>query len=252
MPGGDIKLTSLVEGNAGGWRPPRTIYAQAADGGVPKVTANKLIVLSTHEWVLPIWSELHATGNCDFQEGATGAASVLVSTNDGASWENRGHITSEATWLIENTVVELKNGQLKMFFRTLKNYIYEATSKDKGYSWSEPLPTKLLNPDSKPHAMRLSDGSLAMAYNNHAKLKRAKKCRTNLDVAVSTDEGRSWTQIVRLEAVEEPGLRAHYPTLLQVDCTLYVAYSKFYHEEYMQAGTQTDIGLHIAALDMRV
>eukprot|EP00242_Pyramimonas_sp_CCMP2087_P003825 CAMPEP_0198214686 /NCGR_PEP_ID=MMETSP1445-20131203/43204_1 /TAXON_ID=36898 /ORGANISM="Pyramimonas sp., Strain CCMP2087" /LENGTH=465 /DNA_ID=CAMNT_0043889973 /DNA_START=206 /DNA_END=1600 /DNA_ORIENTATION=+ len=251
-PGGDIKVTMLGEGGAK-WKAPRTIYAQTEDDGIPKVLANKLIVLSDGQWVLPLWSERHSAGTCQFGSEAVASAGVLVSRDQGWSWERRGRISSSQTWLIENSVVELKNGHLLMFFRTLKGFIYQAVSADQGYTWSTAEASSLANPDAKIHLARLADGMLAVAYNNHQKLKRPyRRCRTNLDVSVSINEGRTWTRLARLEDTEEGGLRNHYPTMLQVGCTLYVAYSRFYHEEFAYRATNTTghLGVRIVALDL--
>jgi hypothetical protein len=48
--------------------------------------------------------------------------------------------------------------------------------------------------------------------NSHAKLKINRKARTYLDVAISADEGLTWSRIARLEDDFSPGVRSHYPT----------------------------------------
>lgn len=54
-PGGDIKLITTDDMGAS-WSVPSTLLTHEADGGVPKVLANKLcIVPSTGAWVLPFW-----------------------------------------------------------------------------------------------------------------------------------------------------------------------------------------------------
>lgn len=51
-PGGDVKLmTSQDCGKS--WSEPRLILAHEAQGGVPKVTANALVVGSDRTWYLP-------------------------------------------------------------------------------------------------------------------------------------------------------------------------------------------------------
>jgi len=145
---------------------------------------------------------------------------------------------------------------LLMLFRTLKGYIYQAISDDKGRTWTRPEATNLPNPDSKIHMLPLADGSLALAYNHHPKLKRPnRRARTNLDVAVSINDGRSWKQVARVEDQQDAGLRMHYPTLMQSGCTLYLAYSKFYHEEFAYKGegnsSGVELGIKLVALDIR-
>ena len=223
---------------------PQLIYSQNAGDGLPKVLANKMIVLSTGEWMLPFWSESH--GSCQ-SKGRSGSAGVLLSSNSGNTWEKRGKITASDTWLIENTVVEKSDGDVVMFFRTKKGFIYRSTSKDKGESWTRARPTREHNPDSKIHALRLPNissnvSSWALAYNSHKKLVKQsiRGCRTNLDIALSRDEGEKWSRVVRLEDEMDVGLRSHYPTLFYFKCKLYVAYSKFYHES-RQAKSRWDL-----------
>ena len=41
----------------GTWGPPRILYDMSKDAGIPKVVANKVVVLSSGEWVLPFWRQ---------------------------------------------------------------------------------------------------------------------------------------------------------------------------------------------------
>jgi predicted neuraminidase len=67
---------------------------------------------------------------------------------------------------------------LVVSIRTLKGFIYQAVSADQGYTWSTAEASSLANPDAKIHLTRLADGMLAVAYNNHQKLKRPyRRCR---------------------------------------------------------------------------
>ena len=242
-PGGDVKSTfwdleEEEESNTDAdfvWSPPQLVHAQKKGDGLPKVLANKMIELRTGEWVLPMWSEKHGGGVCQ-KSKEKGSAGVLVSSDKGATWERRGKLQASDTWLIENTVVEMNGvvGSMLMLFRTKKGFIYASETSDGGYTWSQPTKTEHENPDSKIHALRLSDKALALAYNNHKKfLKPQRKgCRTNLDLALSLDDGQSWKTLARLERKIDAGLRSHYPTLYysREHCRLHVAYTKFYHE----------------------
>ena len=233
-PGGTIKSVEWDYSNAAGdfvWTKPKTVYNQSAGDALPKVLANKLIVLRSGELVLPMWSEKH--GSCQ-KLREKGSAGVLVSSDSGVTWEKRGSLTAPDTWLIENTVVETSDGSILMLFRTKKGYIYKSTSSDKGFTWSKPRKTHESNPDAKIHALRLSNTTLALAYNNHKKFQKPhnRGCRTNLDVALSMDEGKSWKRSLRAEKEVDTGLRSHYPTLYfpGSGCKLFLAYTRFYHE----------------------
>lgn len=54
--GGDIKVARLNLASQR-WSPAVTLYTQDLDGNIPKLTANKLVVLNSGEWILPFWRE---------------------------------------------------------------------------------------------------------------------------------------------------------------------------------------------------
>eukprot|EP00959_Pyramimonas_sp_CCMP1952_P334732 7009693-Pyramimonas_sp.AAC.1 len=68
------------------------------------------------------------------------------------------------------TVVELRNGTLLMLMRSTDNFIFASTSNDQGVVWSPPLKTTIPNPDSKISALRLANGDLALAFNDHYRM----------------------------------------------------------------------------------
>mmetsp|Transcript_28583 Transcript_28583/g.68104 ORF Transcript_28583/g.68104 Transcript_28583/m.68104 type:complete len:104 (+) Transcript_28583:91-402(+) len=72
--------------------------------------------------------------------------------------------------IMQGTVVELSSGQLLMLLRSSSGCTWRSVSPDKGYTWSEPQPTRIPNPNSKVHAIRLEpSGHLVLAFNNHKK-----------------------------------------------------------------------------------
>lgn len=80
-------------------------------------------------------------------------------------------------------------------------------SEDAGHSWSSPQPIDLPNPDSGLDGIRLGDGRLLLAFND------SPTGRENLRLALSMNEGRTWTRIATL--AEEPGADFSYPFLMQ-------------------------------------
>jgi predicted neuraminidase len=82
-----------------------------------------------------------------------------------------------------------------------------ASSNDAGHSWSSPRPLDLPNPDAGLDGIRLHDGRLLLAFNDSA------TGRENLRLALSADEGRTWTRTATL--AEEPGADFSYPFLVQ-------------------------------------
>jgi predicted neuraminidase len=80
-------------------------------------------------------------------------------------------------------------------------------SEDAGQTWSPPRPAGLPNPDSGLDAIQLRDGRLLLAFNDSA------SGRENLRLALSADQGQSWTRVATVE--EEPGGDFAYPFLMQ-------------------------------------
>lgn len=87
-------------------------------------------------------------------------------------------------------------------------------------TWSTPDRTGLPNPNSKVAALALSNGELLLAYNAHRKGGGYPEgTRALLFLATSATRGASWHELAHLEMGLAPGLRYHYPSLLQVRAT---------------------------------
>jgi len=248
-PGGDIKAIQM-DLKTQQWSEPMMLYAQEEDEGIPKVTANKPTELSTGEWLLPFWRERALVGKsseCQREMKGQMSAGVLRSKDRGKNWEAHGYLVADKTWLIENAIAEVGGeGEALMVFRTSIGRIYQSRSKDGGVTWSAAAPlAELPNPNSKVDLMHLTPGrELVLVYNNHAKARSkaqvgqahaadlvqhgCKKCRTFLTVAISSDGGAHWKEVASVESEVGETLRAHYPTLLQRGCEVYVAYSRFH------------------------
>jgi hypothetical protein len=100
---------------------------------------------------------------------------------------------------------------------------YFARSLDAGDTWLPAEPSPLPNPNAKMNILRLSNGALAAAYNAHGS--EQYKRRSLLTVAVSGDDGSSWTTLATVESRLVQELRFHYPMLRQMGCRLLLTYS---------------------------
>lgn len=296
VPGGDIKMTALMEtlpapatagftgeditaeqlnewgledADAGGqgsgrwrsrWAPPRTIYAEEEEGYIPKVIANPPVMAKPQgdgeggSWVLPFWREaalLPKSRGPLCTPGREEGPGVLVSTDRGKTWEERGGASlrqSRHTHLIEGSVARVdgwnEEGRgmgtgvegLLMYFRTSTGVAWQSSaSAATAADWTRPRPTKAPNPDAKGHLLRLEpDGPLAYAGNRQRAIagrgSPCRKCRTDLGVSLSWNQGRDWTSDAQSLAERHRNNfeKSHYPTVVQVGCKLVMVYSRGY------------------------
>ena len=285
-PGGSImhtktSLTPSFTLSELAWSKPNLVYALEADGGIPKVTANKPIAFTTDKsttkrrWVLPFWRERALLDNrnthCKAHMRGKQSAGVLISDDNGQSWTPHGVITLPTTWLIENAVASLGDDRLLMVFRSRAGHVYGARSDDAGITWggatplrasradvSRGAPALIPNPNAKIDMIRIND-MLVLAFNDHQQPRDDKtiaaqgcvKCRTHLTVATSTDMGNTWSRVASQAFENELGasLRLHYPTVIAHPteaCTVLVAYSRFYVKSVVTADMLPTQGIKVA------
>ena len=236
-PGGDIAVVTLNLAT-GVWSAPRVLHRLESDGGIPKVTANRMIRLRTGEWLLPFWREralLSRRGAACEKLSGEESAGALISVDEGRTWQVHGDaISHRDTWLIEHAAVQPypQGGvdDVLMLFRSSAGVAFEARSHDRGGTWSAATPVpSLRNPDAKLDVAQLQPrGELVVAYNDHASL------RSNVRLAISRDGGYTWRGLATLDISGvnhdaeggEGHVRVHYPTALQVGCKLWVVYSR--------------------------
>jgi len=136
-------------------------------------------------------------------------------------WSKHGPIVvpDQPMGVIQPTVVETEPRRVIALMRSTQaiGRVCRAVSDDGGRSWSPALPTPLPNPNSGIDAVLLRDGRIALAYNHTT------DARTPLNVAVSSDEGLTWSTPVVLES--EPG-EFSYPAIIQAaDGAIHVTYT---------------------------
>jgi sialidase-1 len=101
----------------------------------------------------------------------------------------------------EPGVVELRDGRLLMFIRTREGSQYLSWSVDGGETWTAPAASDIKSPTSPATIERIpGTGNLLMVWNDHSAIPddlRGK--RTPLAVAVSKDDGKTWSKRRLLE-----------------------------------------------------
>ena len=96
--------------------------------------------------------------------------------------------------------------------------IHLSRTGDGGQSWLPATPTTLPNPDAGISGLPLGNGRILLAYND------SPKDRSDLSLALSADEGRTWTRLVSLQ--HEDAASFSYPYLFRTaDGLIQLAYT---------------------------
>ncbi len=141
-------------------------------------TLNKPTVLKNGDWLLPV---------SDWQKKT---ARVFASTDEGASWKERGSLQFPNWQFDEHMTVELKDGRLWMLART-SGQPHESFSTDGGVTWSEPKQAATVqNVSSRFFLRRLKSGSILLVKNGSPAERLPK--RTHMSAYLSDDEGQTW------------------------------------------------------------
>jgi sialidase-1 len=114
------------------------------------------------------------------------------SDDNGRSWKSDKEVSNPDSVITQEPgMVELKNGEILMFIRTKSGVQYLSFSKDKGETWSPVEPSNIKSPCSPALITRIpSTGELLMVWNDNG----INQKRTPLNIAVSKDEGKTWTK----------------------------------------------------------
>lgn len=200
-----------------GWDHCRLFYRTSSDNG-KTWSGDKPFFEDTMGWLprnLPIWG---ADGSLivpisDELNGHGVDLSFFVSTRDnGKTWARSGVMRGGE----QPTIIQRADGTLLAYLRVRPN-IMAAESHDGGKTWTKPAPTQWKNPNSGISMRRLRNGHALLVFNNQ------NNARTPLNIARSTDEGRTWGTPLALET--NPG-EYSYPSVLQTsDGKIHIIYT---------------------------
>ena len=148
------------------------------------VMLGKPIVLSDGTWLLPVSRWKEAPSACFY-----------ASSDKGATFEFRGGVTlpKEVRLFDEHNVLQKKDGSLHVYMRSAgkpDNCLWEASSKDGGFTWSRPRQADVGHLGSRIFVTRLSSGNWLMV--KHGGPGEVLPSRSRLTAMISTDEGKSW------------------------------------------------------------
>jgi predicted neuraminidase len=132
------------------------------------------------------------------------------SADDGKTWTIHGPLVYDSVrkGLIQPTIWETKDGRVRALMRSTRaiGAIVESTSTDGGRTWGPVTRTSLPNPDAGIDAVKMTDGRVALVFNDTA------TARSPLNLAFSDDDGKTWGTSYVLE--NEPG-EYSYPAVIQ-------------------------------------
>ena len=93
---------------------------------------------------------------------------------------------------IEGTVLEKRNGELKLLLRVPHGYFYAMTSKD-GSQWTAGMPSPIEASDSPGMMVRLASGRVVLVWNRYREPAQKLGRREELSLAFSENDGVTWT-----------------------------------------------------------
>jgi predicted neuraminidase len=150
--------------------------------------------------LLPV--ALHATPAApQFQRHA--AIACFYSDDDGKSWQRSAGVPGGGEHALEEPgVIELSDGRVMLWVRTDAGKQFISHSTDGGLTWSDFLPSTIPSPRSPASIKRIpSTGDLLLAWNNNPDVRtKTHGNRTPFNVAISRDEGATWTNVKTLES----------------------------------------------------
>lgn len=163
-----------------------------------RLTLNPFLNISSLVRNKPIFSADGRIGLPIYHELAWKYPQMLWLTPDAAGGVEEYRIRNVSTQagLIQPTLVPLDDDRVLMMLRDggPERRLRTAFSDDNGWTWSDASLSGLPNPDAAVDALRLRDGRILLVYND------ASSGRENLRLALSSDQGRTWTPHAVIEA----------------------------------------------------
>ena len=147
--------------------------------------------------------------------GINSMSFVYFSDDEGLTWQRSvsevvvpvkvGGRSIASSSFGEPNIVELRDGRILMFGRTVTDRIWKSYSSDGGVTWSQAVPTDLASSSSPVSLRRIpSTGDLLLIWNQVSGAESASGWgRMRMSCAVSGDEGETWSHHRNLESIDE-------------------------------------------------
>ncbi len=122
-----------------------------------------IVVLNNGDWLLPVFYCRTQPG--EKWVGNDDISAVKISRDKGRTWEDVE--VPGSLGCVHMNITPCKDGSLLALFRSRwADNIYYSHSNDGGHSWSVPAPTCLPNNNSSIQVTTLTNGDLALVFNN--------------------------------------------------------------------------------------
>ncbi len=178
------------------------------------VNNDRMIQLKSGRLIIP--AAFHRFRNNTKTMDYRGIALFYISDNGGKTWRESKdlifHPEKSVSGLQEPGVIELKNGNLLAWFRTLDGVQYKAYSPDGGDTWTPAYRAQEFLSPASPLSMERNprSGELFAIWNDqnprwNVNAIPAVRKRTPLVLAKSYDEGNTWKNHVVLESKPDHG-----------------------------------------------
>lgn len=187
------------------WSEPRVCVEEV---GYYVLNNDRVCQLSHGRLLLPLaWHNSPQMQQPDWN----GRIVCYLSDDDGVSWRRSKTVltavdeTGQRLVAQEPGVVELRDGRLMLFARSNAGCQLLAYSSDGGETWSELERSSIISPLSPASIERIAQtGDLLLVWNDHSDAPpELSGKRTPLRVAISRDEGRTWTHTKTIAADPE-------------------------------------------------
>ena len=190
-----IPYMRISTDEAASWSEP--IRCMVAEGYYV-VNNDRFVQLDDGRIIYP--TALHRRVQSEWQ--ATGQIMCYYSDDKGRTWIKSQQVANpENIVLQEPGIVALKNGTLMLFCRTDAGVQYISFSEDQGETWSPIEAGNIKSPLSPASIERIpSTGDLLLVWNNNSKPEGDGRKRTPFNLAISSDEGKTWKNMKTIES----------------------------------------------------
>jgi len=152
---------------------------------------------------------------------------VDKSYDNGRTWSSSNYIELDRTdfigkGVIQPTIWESENGLVHMLVRSTNGRIYRSDSNDYGEKWSELYAINIPNNNSAVDVLKFDSETLFLAYNPTDKIGFGS--RKTLNLAISYDNGITWTDKIILEAGSDED-EFSYPSITSHDNNIVITYT---------------------------